>query len=323
MTLANHTLRRRLRLLGFVALSTPLVLLAGCGAKKDTPAGQTAARVNKDEVTVHQINFVLQQQRGLRPEEADAASKLILERLIDQQLLLGKADTLKLDRDPRVMQQLEAAKAEVLARAAVEKLGDTAVKPSPEDIKKYYDARPALFSDRHVYNLQELNVEAKAEQVPALREKLAATKNIGEFIEYLKASDLRFGGDQVTRAAEQLPQDRLDAIAKLQDGQALMNQNPKGVQVLVLAGSRSQPVNEEQARPAIEQYLLNERKRKMVEDELKLLRGGAKIEYLGMFADAASAAGAAPLATAPKAAASAAAGAALSTDDISKGMGLK
>ena len=323
MTLANHTLCRRLRLLGFVALSTPLVLLAGCGAKKDTPAGQTAARVNKDEVTVHQINFVLQQQRGLRPEEADAASKLILERLIDQQLLLGKADTLKLDRDPRVMQQLEAAKAEVLARAAVEKLGDTAVKPSPEDIKKYYDARPALFSDRRIYSLQEINVEAKAEQVPALREKLAAAKNIGEFIEYLKASDLRFGGDQVTRAAEQLPQDRLDAIAKLQDGQALMNQNPKGVQVLVLAGSRSQPVNEEQARPAIEQYLLNERKRKMVEDELKLLRGGAKIEYLGKFADAASAAGAAPLATAPKAAASAAAGAALSTDDISKGMGLK
>ena len=323
MKLAHHKLRRQLRQLALVVVVTPLVLLAGCGAKKDTAAGQTAARVNKDEITVHQINFVLQQQRGLRPEEADAASKLILERLIDQQLLLGKADALKLDRDPRVMQQLEAAKADVLARAAIERMGDVAVKPSPDDIKKYYDARPALFSDRHVYSLQELNVEAKAEQVPALREKLAAAKNIGEFIEYLKASELRFTGDQVTRAAEQLPLDRLDAVAKLKDGQAVMNQSPKGVQVLMLAGSRSQPVNEEQARPAIEQYLLNERKRKLVEDELKLLRGGAKIEYLGKFADAASAAGAAPLAAAPKAAASAAASAALSTDDISKGMGLK
>ena len=98
-----------------------------------------------------------------------------------------------------------------------------------------------------------------------------------------------------------------------------MNPSPKGVQVLVLAGSRSQPVNEEQARPAIEQYLLNERKRKLVEDELKLLRSGAKIEYLGKFADAASAAGGAPPAPAPKAAASAA----LGTDDIGKAMGLK
>jgi hypothetical protein len=32
----------------------------------------------------------------------------------------------------------------------------------------------------------------------------------------------------------------------------------KGAQVVVLAGSRSQPVNEEQARPAIEQYLLTD-----------------------------------------------------------------
>ena len=319
MTLANHKLSCRLRQLGVAALVTALVLLAGCGAKKGAPAGQTAARVNEGEITVHQINFVLQQQRGLRPDAGDAASKLILERLIDQQLLLGKAGALELDRDPRVMQQIEAARADVLARAAAERMGDAAVKPSPDDIKKYYDARPALFSDRHVYSLQEINVEARAEQTAGLREKLAAARNIGDFIAYLKASELRFTGDQVVRAAEQLPQDRLDAIAKLKEGQAVMNPSPKGVQVLVLAGSRSQPVNEEQARPAIEQYLLNERKRKLVEDELKLLRSGAKIEYLGKFADAASAAGGAPPAPAPKAAASAA----LGTDDIGKAMGLK
>ena len=87
----------------------------------------------------------------------------------------------------------------------------------------------------------------------------------------------------------------------------------------MLAGSRSQPVTEEQARPAIEQFLLNERKRKLVEDELKGLRTGAKIDYVGKFAEAASAAGSAPTAAAPKAAASAA----LSANDISKGMGLK
>ena len=315
----THPLSRDLRCLVVVAVAASFAVLAGCGAKKDAAASQTAARVNKDEITVHQINFVLQQQRGLRPEETDAASKLILERLIDQQLLLRKADGLKLDRDPRVMQQIEAGKADILARAVIERLGDAAAKPSPEDIKKYFDAKPALFSDRHVYNLQEINVEARPDQVPALREKLAAAKNINEFIEFLKAGNMRFTGDQAVRAAEQLPQDRLEAIYKLKDGQAIMNQGPKGAQVLVLAGSRSQPVTEEQARPAIEQFLLNERKRKLVEDELKGLRTGAKIDYVGKFAEAASAAGSAPTAAAPKAAASAA----LSANDISKGMGLK
>ena len=98
---------------------------------------------------------------------------------------------------------------------------------------------------------------------------------------------------------------------------------PTGAQVVVLAGSRSQPVSEEQARPAIEQYLLNERKRKLVEDDLKAMRAAAKIEYVGKFAEAAaSAPQAAPTApTATPAAVPASAG--LSSTDISKGMGLK
>ena len=90
-----------------VLLAGP-TLLAACGEKRDPGASQSAARVNKDEITVHEINFVLQQQRNLRPEQADAAAKQILERLIDQQLALQKAEEGKLDRDPRVVQQLEA-----------------------------------------------------------------------------------------------------------------------------------------------------------------------------------------------------------------------
>ena len=50
-----------------------------CGDKKEKGASQTAVKVNKSEVTVHQINFVLQQQRNIRPEQTDAASRQILE----------------------------------------------------------------------------------------------------------------------------------------------------------------------------------------------------------------------------------------------------
>lgn len=327
--------QRGLMRLSLVALAATVALLAaGCGDKKDKAASQTAAKVNSDEITVHQINFVLQQQRGLKPEQADAASKQILQRLIDQQLALQKADELKLDRDPRVVQQLEAAKREILARAYLEKVGEGAAKPSNEEIEKYYNEKPALFKDRRIYSLQEIAVEAKPEQVPQLREKLTAAKNINEFVEFLKANDFKFAGNQAVRAAEQLPLQSLDTLAKLQDGQALLNQGPNGVQVVVLAGSRSQPVGLEQAKPAIEQFLLNERKRKLLEADMKGLREKAKIEYVGKFGEgvppaggAASAADAAPAATpspAPAPApAPAAAASGLDAADISKGMGLK
>jgi EpsD family peptidyl-prolyl cis-trans isomerase len=306
-----------------LALSAAAVLLVGCGEKKEKAASQTAVKVNKDEITVHQINFVLQQQRGLRPEQTDAASKQILERLIDQQLALGKAEELKVDRDPRVVQALEAARREIVSRAYLEKVGEAAAKPTAEEIKKYYDEKPALFSERRIYSIQEIAIEAKPDQIPVLRDRLAAAKNIAEFVDWLKANDFRFSGNQAVRAAEQLPLNSLESFARMKDGQAALVPAANGVQVIVLVGSRSQPVSEEQARPAIEQFILNERKRKLVEDDVKALRAAAKIEYVGKFAEgAASAAAANPAPTAAPPAAPAASGG-LSSTDINKGMGIK
>jgi EpsD family peptidyl-prolyl cis-trans isomerase len=323
------------RLLPFAVVAAA-ALLVGCGEKKEKTASQTAAKVNKEEITVHQINFVLQQQRNLRPEQADAASKQILERLIDQELALQKADELKVDRDPRVVQQLEAAKREIVARAYLEKVGEAATKPTPDEIKKYYDDKPALFSQRRIYSIQEITIEAKPDQVPLLRERLSASKNINEFVEFLKSNEFRFSGNQAVRAAEQLPLASLDTFAKMTDGQAVLVPAANGVQVVVLAGSRSQPVTEDQARPAIEQFILNERKRKLIEDDVKAMRAAAKIQYVGKFGEGAASAPAgaapegaaapapgkaAPTTAAPAAPAAPASG--LSTTDITKGMGLK
>ena len=275
-------------LVGVAALAV-LALAAGCGEKKkDRPAAtQAAARVNKEDVSLQQINLVLQQQRNLRADQADQASRQILERLIDQELAVQKSEETKLDRDPRVLQQVDAARREIIARAYAEKIGEGAAKPSPDEIKKYYDEKPALFSERRIYTIQEIGIEARSDQIPVLRERLTASKSITEFIDYLKANEFRFAANQAVRAAEQLPLNVLDGLSRMKDGQATINQGPNGVIVAVLASSRSQPVSEEQARPAIEQFLLNERKRKLVEDDLKTLRAAASIEYLGKFADGA------------------------------------
>lgn len=328
--MAKRLIKHRAPLL--LAAITAAVLLSACGGDKGDKASQTAAKVNKEEITVHQINFVLQRQPGLKPEQAEAAGRQVLERLIDQELAVQKAQEQKLDRDPRVVQQIEAAKREIIARAYVERVGEAVTKPSSDEISKYYNDKPALFKDRRIYSLQELQIEAKPDQFDAIRTKLSASKNLNEFADYLKSADFRFNGSQAVRAAEQLPLASLDAISKMKDGDSVLSPGPNGLTVLFLVGSRSQPVDEARARPAIEAFLLNQRKAEVVQKDLKALRDSSKIEYVGKFAQPAPAGASAPALLPPPAASEVPAAAApapapaasgLDPASISKGMGLK
>ena len=103
---------RAIRMMALLPVVLAAALATGCGDKESSEgkATQSAARVNDAEITVHQINQILERQQGLRPEQADAASRNILEGLIDQQLAVAKAEEQKLDRDPQIMQLLEATR---------------------------------------------------------------------------------------------------------------------------------------------------------------------------------------------------------------------
>lgn len=274
---------RGLAVLGGVLLLS--LALSACGdKKKDKGSTQAVARVNSEEITVHQVNMVLEQQRGLPPAQAASASRQILSRLIDQQLAVQEAQNQKLDRDPRVVRQIEAAKREIIARAYAERVGSTVARPSPEEIKAYYDANPALFKERRVYNIEEISIEAKPDQIEGLKTALQAAKDVPAFTEHLRSAGFKFGTRQLLTPAEQMPLDRLDRFAQMKEGQTTFAALPMGAQVMVLLGSRLQPVEEEAARPAIEQFLSNDRRHKAIVADIAALRAAAKIEYLGEFA---------------------------------------
>jgi EpsD family peptidyl-prolyl cis-trans isomerase len=308
--------------LAIVALAALTLALVGCGdRKKDKAASQAAARVNKEEITVHQINLLLQQQRGLKTEQVDAVGKQVLEFLIDQELAVQRTRELKIDQDQRVLLQLEAAKRDVLARAYAERIGESAVAPNAEEVKKYYDDHPALFRERRIYSIQELAIEATPEQVAALRDQVARVKSASELVDHLKANSFRFNANQGVRAAEQLPADALDKLTRMKDAQLVLLPTATGALVIVLVGSRSEPLDEARARPGIEQFLLGDAKRKRIESDLKTQRAAAKVEYLGKFSEPAASAGMAGAAQAP--AAAPAASGAMSAEDISRGMGVR
>lgn len=293
--LSNGGRARTLRfsILSLCAVSA-LLALGACSRSDGTAkaATQVAARVNKSEISVHQINHLLQRQSGLSGDQLDAASKSALERLIEQELAVQRAKELELDRDPRIVQALEAARRDVLARAFLDQVGDSAPKPGPEDIHKYYDANPALFKQRRVYTVQEMSVEAAPDRIAELRDKVKAARSAAELTQSIEQAGLRFAGGQSTKSAEQIPIGMLPQLAALRDGESLVTATPTGAHVVYLVSSKSAPVDEATARPAIERYLVIDGRRQAVAQQLKALRESARIEYVGSFADAGGAAAA-------------------------------
>lgn len=273
-----------------VTLLSATALLAACGGGEsggEKKATQVAAKVNADEITVHQINGALPRLNNPTPEQAKAASKQVLERLVDQQLFIQKAMEAKLDRDPQVMTSIENAKREILSRAWLERAMAGASKPKPEEIKEFYGKHPELFSERRVYQLQEVAMQVKPEQGAALREALKGMKSLNDVAAYAKANGIPAAVNNSVRAAEQLPMEFAARIHTMKDGEILAVPGKGGIAVVQIARSQSQPLTEEKATPFIEQFLQNKARMEVAQAELKTLRGAAKIEYLGDFAKAA------------------------------------
>jgi EpsD family peptidyl-prolyl cis-trans isomerase len=281
---------RTMHPIGFGVLTLALALaLTGCGDKQKPeakPTAQVAATVNGDEITVHQLNHELSKLGNLDPEQSKQAAAKVLNSMVDQQLLVQKAIADKLDADPQVLQAIEASRRQILAQALIQRMTLGQAKPDDAELADYYAQHPELFAERRIYRLQEINVQVTPENVEMVKGQLQETKNLGDFINWLKAQNIPARAVQSTKTAEQLPLELLPRLHQLKDGQAMTFASPNGLNILVVASSETHPMTPEQARPTIERFLDNAKKRGAAEAELKRLKETAKIDYLGEYAAA-------------------------------------
>jgi len=270
-------------------------LLAACSQKTDSAPGETGstdvvAKVNGDDISAQQLDIALQ-KRGVKPEQSEAAAKQVLDQLIDEQIIAQKAVAAKLDKDPKVIEQIEAARRDILARRFIEAAADAAAKPVNDQVQKFYDGHPALFAQRKVFTLQHLDIQAPDERRAEIDAHVRSLKSAGELTDWLKAQNLHFNSKQEQGLPEQIPPAILEKLASMKEGESTVIPSQNGIVALTLISSVPAPKTMADARPAIEQFLSVQGRREVVMGLQKTIREGAKIDYEGKFAGTAPAAG--------------------------------
>lgn len=273
----RDSLARRLGAALLVALVG--VGLPACGSKaKEAKPGQALASVNGAEITVMQLNEELQ-RAGVGPGEQEAASKQLLQALIDRQLLQNEAAREKIERDPRVMQSIERARSLIVAQEYLRKHLGNPAKPTAAEVEDYFSKNPQFFAQRKQFNMNEL-VIATADLTPALKAAADAARSLEDVAVWMDAHKLRFARSQVARSTADLSAEMSAQLLRMPQGQLFIVKEGGRTLLISIAEIREAPVPLAVAAPQIEQFLISRRNKESAAAELARLRAGAKIEYL-------------------------------------------
>ena len=273
----------------FLLLIATTIMLSACGKKGEASAKksdtQVVAIVNGDEITIHQVNFQLSRMGQMNEAQAKVASKGVLSRLIEMQLLKQQAIDQKLDKNPVLLQALESSKDQMLAQAYLETMMAKAPKPSSAEIDGFYKSHSELFENRRVFRLQELIVNIDKSKFADTEASLKSLGSINNIAVWLKDKNYPFNVNSSVKAAEQLPSDLLKKLQVMKDGEVLILPAPDALHILNISASQTVPITRIKATPIIEQYFMNQNKTSLAKKEMTALNEKAKIEFIGTFAD--------------------------------------
>jgi EpsD family peptidyl-prolyl cis-trans isomerase len=273
--------------IGLIALAA--LALTACDRSVDKkPSTQIVAKVNDVEITMHQINRVVKGMQTVSVDNVASVRREALEKLIDQQIIVEKAKKENLDRTPDVIMAIEAAKKEILAKAYIQKLVMNSSKTKSNDIKEYFNEHPALFSERRIFNFEDIGFQRVAEVMPALRAEVAQQKSMSEIAAWLREKGVKYTGGTYLRPAEQIPLTILPRLQYAKAGEVVLIEIDNAVHLIHVIKYEESPIDLATATPFIKSYFINTNGKQLITDKLKQFRKEAKVEYVGEYALAAA-----------------------------------
>ena len=263
--------------------------LVACDNKSKSSAKnadtQVVAIVNGEEITIHQVNFQLSRLGQMNEAQSKLASKQVLTRLVEMQLLKQQAIEQKMDKNPVLLQALESSKDQMLAQAYLESMMAKAPKPSNTEIDTFFKEHPELFENRRVFKLDELVVSIDKQKIAEAEISLKNVNTIKDVAAWIKEKDYPYNVNTAVKEAEAIPSDMLKKLQILKDGEIMLMPMNGALHVIHVAASKTVPISRANATPIIQQYFTNQNKSNVAKQEMLALNEKAKIEFVGTFAE--------------------------------------
>jgi len=245
--------------------------------------GQVAAVVNGEEISIYQLEEALHQSGLIGDEKGKQAIPQLLNRLIEQSLIIQQAKKDKLERDPGVMMALEVSKRQILTEEWLQRKMKAVKKPGNQEIDEFYSAHPELFEKHKLFQLKELVLDTSVISQKKIDLMIDSTDDVNILEQNLEANKIPFTVNMSTMMAEQLPMDRLSLLSSVPFSRYIKVTGDNSILIQGVLSTKETPIEKAKAAVLIESYLYNQKRKKEADAIIKKLHDSAKIKYLGEF----------------------------------------
>ena len=241
----------------FMLLASAAIGLAACGnsGSDGIPEGQTVARVDGKDVTIHELNAEL---RGAQLPSGDARKpfeQAALQRIIDRRILADLAREKKLNDSPDFVLLKQRAEETVLVELLQQSIASSTKKPTIQEAKSFITANPTLFANRKVLTVDQIVFQVPKDQKKI--QELAPLKSMTDVEKWLIDNGIQYRRQPTQLDTLQVPPEMASKIVNLPAGEVFVVPTNGAISANVITDSKPQPVSGDEANNIAMRMLAN------------------------------------------------------------------
>jgi EpsD family peptidyl-prolyl cis-trans isomerase len=268
----------------FVIVAALGLSLTACESKKTAPAADAKAAVKVNGQAI--LDAELQAKTAMHGGKEGAPhmiSEQALQSTVNMELMRQAAVQDKLDQDPNVRAKIAISMRSILAMAYMEKLLGSVKKPTDAEIQDFYKQHPELYSDRKLYELRELLIDASHANAAEIQEQLAKAGKHDPFEKWLAQKNIPFKANMDAIPADQVTASLMQKLKDLPINGHVIMEGTGPLHVVFLLSKQPQPIELAMVAPQIANRLDGEKRKGIMDATIKQLNEKAKIEYVAPY----------------------------------------